>query len=84
MVVSLPKNLLGSSVFQGPQKEDIAEKYISTVIDLYKKLAKLPKLDPAPEVNDIFGKLVNVCAETPNEAVAEKVLATPIHDFPEN
>lgn len=73
--VLLPKNLLGPSVIQGPPKDDTAEKYISTVIDLYEKLSKLPKLDPAPEVNGIFGKLVSICAETPNEAVAEKVLS---------
>lgn len=74
---------LGSpTVIREPLREDIIEKYISTVIDLYKKLSGLPKLDPAPEVNAIFGGLVSVCAETPNETIAERVLLSPFHYFP--
>ncbi|KAL0637682.1 hypothetical protein Q9L58_003242 [Maublancomyces gigas] len=70
----LPKSSPGPFVIQGPPKDDTAEKYILTIVDLYEKLSKLPKLDPSPEVNSIFGKLVSVCAETPSEAIAEKVI----------
>lgn len=71
----LSKSPPGPFVIQGAPKDDTAEKYILTIVDLYEKLSKLPKLDPSPEVNNIFGKLVSVCAETPSEAIAEKVLS---------
>lgn len=72
---------LVSVVLQGSLKEDIIETYISTVIDLYIKLSKLPDLDPAPEVNAIFGRLVDICGQTPNEIITERVLSAPFHSL---
>lgn len=74
-----PKDVLNSPIppssgtFPGLRREDIVEKYISTIFNLYNKLSKFQNLDPAPEVNAVFGSLVSVCTETPNESIAEKV-----------
>lgn len=64
---------------QGSTKEAIAEGYVSTVIGLYRRLSGLANLDPAPEVNAIFGRLVTVCKETPDEIITNKVLPTIFH-----
>lgn len=74
-----PKDVLDSPIspssgtLPGLQRGDTVEKYISTILNLYSKLSKFQNLDPAPEVNAVFGSLVGVCAETPNESIAEKV-----------
>ncbi|KAH8151079.1 uncharacterized protein LAJ45_04781 [Morchella importuna] len=58
----------------GPLEEDIVEKYISIILSLYAELASFRDLDPAPQVNAAFGKLVGLCAEMLKEEVAEKIV----------
>ncbi|KAL6714667.1 hypothetical protein ACLMJK_008092 [Lecanora helva] len=51
-----------------------------TVIDIlacYSKLCKFPDVEPSPEINDAFGKLVSLCSKTPDEASSWKVLTDP-------
>lgn len=70
--VPSPSGILDPISLQGYQK-DTAEKYISKILHLYEELSKFQDLSPSPEVNTVFGSLVGVCAETPNESIAEQV-----------
>ncbi|KAL7268085.1 hypothetical protein RUND412_009307 [Rhizina undulata] len=60
-----------------PGKNEVAQKYITSILELYAGLSKIEKLDPSPEVNSLFGKLVSICAQIPDEAVTNRILTDP-------
>ena len=46
---------------------------LAEILSCYRALSKLPTLDPSPQVNALFGKLVQLCSQTPDDATATKV-----------
>ena len=46
---------------------------ISEILAIYRGLSKLATLDPSPQVDALFGRLVYLCRQTPDNATAAKV-----------
>ena len=46
---------------------------ISEILACYRGLSKLATLDPSPQVDALFGRLVYLCRQTPDNATAAKV-----------
>lgn len=45
------------------------------ILSCYGALCKLSSLDPSPQVNALFGELVGLCRQTPNEVTTDMVSA---------
>jgi hypothetical protein len=46
---------------------------IQNILKIHKKLSVLHDLTPSAHINELFGELVSMCAETRSEAVTRKV-----------
>ena len=46
---------------------------IQNILKIHKELSVLHNLAPSPHVNELFGKLVGICAETRSDDVTRKV-----------
>lgn len=46
---------------------------ISEILACYRGLSTLATLDPSPQVDALFGRLVYLCRQTPDNATAAKV-----------
>lgn len=46
---------------------------VDDIFTSYLALSELPALDPSPKVNALFGKLVNLCQQTLDDATVSKV-----------
>lgn len=46
---------------------------ISEILACYRGLSKMATLDPSPQVDALFGRLVYLCRQTPDNATAAKV-----------
>ena len=57
--------------------DDGAQKYITMILELHTALSQLPTLEPSPRVNSLFGKLVDLCAQTLDESLTAKVSCLP-------
>ncbi|MCJ1363295.1 putative 26S proteasome regulatory subunit [Acarospora aff. strigata] len=57
--------------------DDGAQKYITMILELHTALSQLPTLEPSPRVNSLFGKLVDLCAQTLDESLTAKILTDP-------
>ena len=53
--------------------DSVAERYIAAILKVHHALSQLPSLDPSPEVNSLFGELVALCIQTPDELVTTTV-----------
>ena len=46
---------------------------ISEILACYRGLSKLATLDPSPQVDALFGRLVYLCRQTPDKVTVAKV-----------
>lgn len=50
--------------------------HIKDILACFLALSQLPDLNPSPEVDSLFGKLVHLCRQMPGERIVNKVNLT--------
>ena len=55
---------------------DCVSCYVNKILDCYHKLSQSPDLKPSPSINCLFERLVELCGQIPNEAIASQVCHT--------
>ena len=56
-----------------PYSGDDVSCLINEILTCYWALSELPALDPCPQVDALFGRLILLCRQTPDDATAAKV-----------
>ena len=54
-------------------QENCVSYYVDNILACYNELAKLPILEPSPQVNNAFENLVEICAGVPGDTIVERV-----------
>lgn len=55
---------------------DCVSCYVNEILDCYYKLSQSPNLEPSPNINSLFGRLVGLCSQIPNEAITSQACHT--------
>ena len=64
---------MGSLEAKAISDGDCVSKYVDEILGCYHELARSPSLEPSPEVNVVFRRLVDICKQVPAEEITERV-----------